>query len=509
MVRITGLVLLLLCVGAAVEAAPPSLQLRLPPPPVAVENPAPKLPVPGEALAGALDATTTPLGLDEVLASAERSYPLLVAALLRRDVAEADLLSARGGFDLNWRTRGSVVGLGYYDYLSVDSLLEQPTPLWGTTVFGGWRLGRGDIPPYYGNLETNKGGELRAGVSVPILRNGAVDKRRADVRKAELGRTVAEGDIGLFVLDLQRSAAYRYWDWVIAGRRLRIAQDLLTIAEVRDEAVRRRSDLGDVADIDRLDNERAIAERQERVVAAERTLEQAAIALSLFLRDEEGAPVLVSPARLPPALPDPQEHLHPNPIERALERRPELKRIQALRKQNQVDVQLAKNQVLPSLDLSLVGSKDVGATVPGRTYLDEPEVVGGVLFEVPLQRRVAKGRLQAAQAALARLTAEEQMARDRITADVRDALSALHAASQRVDLAREQLRLAVKLEEAERTRFDLGESNLLFVNLREQATASAALVEAEALGSWLRAQADFRAAIGGVSQDDEPALRDP
>lgn len=443
-----------------------------------------------------------PLHLADVLASVERAYPLLIAALQRRNVAEADVLSAEGGFDTNVKARASVVGVGYYDYLSLDALVEQPTPLWGTTFFGGWRLGRGDIPPYYGNLDTKRAGEVRAGVSVPLLRNGSIDRRRGSITQAELGRLVAEGDIDLVHLDLQRSAAYRYWDWVIAGRRLKIAQDLLAIAQTRDEAVRRRSELGDVANIDRLDNERAIAERKERVVAAGRLLEQASIALSLFIRDEAGQPVLVPPERLPDHIPDPHERPHPQSMERALARRPELRRIQALRKQASVDVQIAKNQVLPSLDLSLVGSKDIGPDEANKPYLNQPEVVGGVLFEVPLQRRVAKGRLAAAQAALARLSAEEQMARDRIGADVKDALSALHAASQRVELSRQQRALAVKLEQAERTRFNLGESTLLFVNLREQASADAALIEAEAMGAWLRAQADFRAALGGVSDDD-------
>jgi outer membrane protein TolC len=98
-------------------------------------------------------------------------------------------------------------------------------------------------------------------------------------------------------------------------------------------------------------------------------------------------------------------------------------------------------------------------------------------------------------AGIERLRAEEQMAKDRVEAEVRDSLSALEAAWKRVGLARRQRGLAVQLEKAERTRFDLGESNLLLVNLREQASADAALVEAEALGTWLRAQADYRAAL--------------
>lgn len=436
-----------------------------------------------------------PLLLDEVLSSTARAYPLLAAVEQRRMLASADLLSAEGGFDTSWKTRGSSFAPSYYQSYTIDSVIEQPTTLWGTSVFGGYRLGRGDVPPYYGNIETARGGELRAGVSVPLLRNGSIDRRRAAIEQAKLGQQVAEGDVSLVRIEVMRAAAYRYWDWAMAGRRLSIAKELLAIAQARDEAVHRRSQAGDVAEIDKVDNERAIAERTERVVAFTRSVDQAAIALSLFLRDGQGQPVRPTPARLPLQLPEPQ-HLHEAPfageLERALSQRPEIVRLRAQRRQLDLERTWAENQRLPGLDLGIAASRDLGQGDPrfGRT-----EIAANVLLDVPLQRRVAKGREQAAIAGIERLRAEEQMARDRVEAEVRDSLSALEAAWKRVGLARRQRGLAIQLEKAERTRFELGESNLLLVNLREQASADAALVEAEALGTWLRAQADYSAAL--------------
>ena len=51
------------------------------------------------------------------------------------------------------------------------------------------------------------------------------------------------------------------------------------------------------------------------------------------------------------------------------------------------------------------------------------------------------------------------------------------------------------MEQAERRKFDLGDSNLLLVNLREQATADAAFLEVVAKQEYFRARADLRAAI--------------
>jgi hypothetical protein len=119
------------------------------------------------------------LTLDEVLDSVNRSYPLLTAAQKDVERAEADLLSNRGHFDpvLKANTQNSF--LGYYRNSYFDLTLEQPTPVWGTKIYGGWRTGQGNFPLYEGKLATFTGGEIRGGIEVPLLRNGEIDERRA------------------------------------------------------------------------------------------------------------------------------------------------------------------------------------------------------------------------------------------------------------------------------------------------------------------------------------------
>gem|GEM_PF-1272888 len=64
-------------------------------------------------------------------------------------------------------------------------MVDQPTPLWGAGLFAGYRYGQGDFPTYDGERATNAGGELRAGASLPLLRNGAADRRRTQLGRAE------------------------------------------------------------------------------------------------------------------------------------------------------------------------------------------------------------------------------------------------------------------------------------------------------------------------------------
>lgn len=441
------------------------------------------------------------LSLGEVLEAATRAFPGLLAAQTRQSAAEGERLAAEGGFDtsLKTQTRWSLIGL--YENRNYDVSLEQPTGLWGTTFFGGWRRGTGDYPVYEGKSATASDGEARLGLNIPLWRNGPIDRRRATLAQAELGETIAAHDVDLALIELRRIVSHRYWDWVLAGQRLRIAQSLLEVAESRDAGLRERVAAGDLPEFEVLDNQRAILERRERVVASQRLQEQAAIQLSLYYRGADGEPRMPDAGRLPGDIP-PSPAAKPTQFESALALartgRPELKRLELQRRQSETELELQRNQQAPGVDLTIQGAQDFGT---GNSKLNREELYAGVTLDIPLQRRVATGRAQAAAANLQRIVHETRLAEDRIANEVRDALSALTASRQRLELARQQEMAARKLEEGERTRFDLGDSTLLVVNLREIAHGDAALLKADAATNLHKAQADFRAALGSEATD--------
>jgi outer membrane protein, heavy metal efflux system len=119
-----------------------------------------------------------------------------------------------------------------------------------------------------------------------------------------------------------------------------------------------------------------------------------------------------------------------------------------------------------------------------------------MLINIPLQQRAAKGRAQTAAANVQRLKLDKRLIDDRISAEVKDVFSALSATRKRLALSAEQLNAAEQLEEGERTRLDLGESTLLFVNLREIASGDAAISFAEANANLFRSYADYEAILG-------------
>jgi cobalt-zinc-cadmium efflux system outer membrane protein len=444
-------------------------------------------------------ASDKALTLDEVLRSVRKLHPKLAQARLKVIEARGALQAARGGFDPVLSGKGSWRPIG--DYVSGEGLIgmRQPTPLWGLSVFGQWSISGGKFPFYEGDRVTSDGGIAKLGISLPLLNGGPIDKRRAKIEQSDAKRRSARFAVLGTQLELSRKAARAFWAWVAAGHKLRINQSLLQLAQTRDAQVAEGVRRGALPAIDRLDNKRAILGRKGRVVKAQRSFEKQTLKLSLFLRDNRGRTRRVDVAALPSFPPTSRANKGNSKTEvnrtitDALRRRPEFGVLVARRRQIDVDRRLADNQRLPKLTLAASGGLDFGS----KPYLDQRgELKLGLSLQMPLLLRNARGRLASAQAGLKRIQEARRQLRDRVEAQVRDALSALRAAQQQVTLARQELRLARRLEQAERDRLRLGASTLLVVNIRERAAATAAgkLVDLRAL--YHQARADLQAVTG-------------
>lgn len=455
-------------------------------------------------------ARVEPLALDEVLRSTDAHFPLLAAARAERRARAARLEGAHGAFDLSLSASGDVRADGYYDGYAGEVALDQPTRVLGARLFAGYRYGGGAFPSYEGGRLTNDAGEARAGVRIPVLRDRAIDAARGAVARAEAELARATPEVELEVLAARADAAVAYWDWVAAGHRLRIAQRLLDVAERRQVQIARRVEAGAEPRIHVTDNRRLIVERSGAVRAAERDVARAALALSLFLRDESGRPLRPSAARLPDAFPATAPltvERARTEVERAAALHPSIRRLEHERAALQVDRDLARNALLPALDVRLDASRDFGGARPGidaagRFAADprgENEVKASVELRLPFQRRDARGRLGAAEAALERLERRLQLERERLVASALAALETLEASHERAVLARENVELAESLWEAERRRLALGASDLIDLTLREAMLASAELELVDAHHAYFRAHAEWVARVARPS----------
>lgn len=434
-------------------------------------------------------AAVAPLTVAELLAAVDRAFPLLEQARADLEAARGDRRGADGAFDTTLKGGASTTG-GDYDNDRASLKLSQPLAPWGLTAIGGVSTGSGTFAAYDSKADTKGVTEFSAGFTLPLLRGRAIDERRAAREVTGLAVARAEDTVDQARLAAFRAALGVYWDWVAAARQRGVARALLDLAEARDTQLADAVALGQIAPIERLDNRRAILQRQSALVAAERLLEQRAIDLSLYLRDAQGQPQRPPAARVPAdaldapaALPDETEA-----VRLALDRRPDLAARRTRREERAVELRLAENGRLPALDLTTEYTRDTDGVTRGMEL--------GVGLTWPFQQRKADGQRAKARAALSRAESEVRWLEDQVRADVQDALSAVRAATGVLEAVVAETALARELEQLERDRFALGDSTQFLVNLRELATADAAVREVRARADVQKARVALDAALG-------------
>ena len=452
----------------------------------------------------AQSARTAPLGISEVLARIELTHPLLQAMGAERTKARAKILKALGAWEpqiknytqteryTTWNLTTAFDIPSQHTIGYADSTIEVGHP-WGFKVEGGLRSGFGDhatmdriaLPP-----------DLRAtyhkqhfyyGGTVHMLRGFMVNEENAEFQKAELAGPQAEIKVAQKRQDLYLAGAVQYWDWQVAVKQAEIVKRALAVAQERLGQVEGLAKGGRVAPLDVVEASQEVQKRQQAAIAAQRKVEYEQYKLSLFLW-ENGEPVTPRSEWAPEfqgetPLPT-NEEVAAYKVE-AKEVRPEVRELYVEAKINNIDIKLAKNFLLPTLDLEGGPTKGGADWVVGLGYRV------GLHTEMPLFQREARGKIMSAEVAQQQLALKQLYTEQQVSFDVDNWLSAQVRARDRVAAATEALRLAKTLEEGERTRFNMGSSTVLFVNLRERQVVESAY-------QLYRAQADYAVARGGM-----------
>jgi len=437
------------------------------------------------------------LTLDRLLASVAECYPEIEIAIGEISTAAGNSLAAEGAFDRILSAHSISQPLGFYQTYRNGIGLSRPL-FHGGEVFGTYRIGDGNFEPWFGERETNEGGEFKAGFSIPLAKDRNIDARRAKLFSAQQQQLQVESNVESRLLFFQRIASQAYWDWVVAGRVVDIQRRLIQLAEERVDQIELRIEKGDLAEIAGIDNARLLAARKNSLIKARRSLEKAAIKLSMFFRDENCNPIIADESSLPTEFPKAYsigEQQLMDDINRALSLRPELAELVAAREEVCIDLRYARNLTLPKIDLNGFAGQDVGGAASSLGDKTPFELQLGVLAEVPLERREGLGKIEAAQGKLTQIDAKLQFTSDKIRAEIQDAASAVNAALEQIEQSGENLRLTLRSLELGRIAFDEGDIDLIELNIRETAVAEAALFLLDAQLQYQFARAAYSAAL--------------
>jgi outer membrane protein TolC len=458
-------------------------------------------PVHDSSALNAQSARTEPLTIGEVLARIELTHPLLRATGVERTQARAKILKALGAWEPTVKNITETARFQTWNFLSTidentggfnDTKLEVGHP-WGFRLHGGIRNGFGDA--YTQHVHANipdallfyPQQQMVFGGSAHLLRGLIMNEENAEFQKAELAGPLAEVHVAQKRQDLYLAGAVQYWDWQVAVKQAEVRKENLAVAEARYAMIEGRAKAGTVSPLDAVEAGQEVQRRRAAAIAAQRNVEYEQYKLSLFLW-ENGEPVTPRPEWAPEftgETPLPTEEDIAAAKLSAKEDRPEVRTLYIEAKLNNIDLKLAKNYLLPKFDVSGGRMKAAADWLMGVGYGIEAE------FAMPLFQREGRGKVMYAEADQQQLVLQQLYTEQQVSIDVDNWLSAIVRARDRVKAATESLRLAKKLEEGERTRFNMGITNILFVNKREQNAVEAAY-------EFYRAQYDYVLARGGL-----------
>lgn len=438
------------------------------------------------------------LALSDVVASLFRAYPTILIARQESARTSGELLSAYGTFDTKLYGHTLSEPTGFYENHRYGLGVARQA-WWGGYLSAGYRVGRGEFQPWYLERETEKGGEFKVSWIQPLLQGRAIDPGRVAVFQASISQQAAEPTLQQALLDASRDAATAYWDWVSAGAVLDAQRELLQLAETRGKQFEEGVKAGKFAEIDLILNRQLIAERSAKTIESEQKYRATGFKLSLYLRDDAMQPLVPVDRWLPkhfPVIETPPVGDFVTDLNNALLRRPEPRLLQLEMQQIAVDRRLARNTLLPSLDLITEASQDVGDAASKSNDKGQFELALGLQSEVPIQRRKALGKIQSTSAKIAQIDEKLRLQRDKIGAELLTAHNALALSSQIVQQQENSLRAAFDTLERYRFAFDRGKADLIYLNLLETKANETEIKLVEAQRAWFVALAAMQAALG-------------
>lgn len=312
------------------------------------------------------------------------------------------------------------------------------------------------------DLDPTLRGETVLTFTQPLLQGFGRQVVQGALRIAKTDVGISEAAFRSKVLSIILDISHAYWDLVFQRENLLVKQQALQSARQLLEANRAKVELGLLAPIETLVAESGAASREESVVIAEKEVKDKEDELRLLLNLPEQS-MAHPPTLLPTDAPIQtiRKFVQEKVLDRALSQRPEIEQSRLNLLNRELSVQIAKNQLSPSLDF--VGS--VGLSGLGGKYSEEYAQLrsrkfyqweAGVVLQFPLGNRAAQANLQREKAERNKVLLTQAKVVQDITLEAKRVLRQVETGFKRIETARRARRLAEKQLSAGNERFSLG-----------------------------------------------------
>jgi outer membrane protein TolC len=428
------------------------------------------------------------LRFDEFLAYVKKYHPIVKQANLIINESEAQLMSARGGFDPKIEVdydRKTFKNTEYYDKLNATF----------------------KIPTWYGielkaNFEDNQGNFLNpemalpddglysAGISFSVAQGFLINKRMADVKKAKLFVNQAKADRDVEVNAVLYQAALAYFNWLQAYNEVLVFQDFLKNAETRFKAVKQNVNLGESAAIDSTEARITVYDRTLNFEKAKVKLIKSRLELSNFLWLND-IPVELQETIIPDLNTDTiiDQTLSISEFDMSnfdVEKHPKLQSLNYKYQSLNIERRLKSNMLLPKIDLQynfLSETPDLVNSFNTSTYKS------GVTMSFPLFLRKERGQLKLSKLKMQDTNLEIASVKLNVGNKIKALQNELKSFVVQNEVTGKMVTDYEVLMQAEERKFNIGESSLFLVNSRESKLIDAKLKAIELQNKYFSTKA--------------------
>ena len=352
-------------------------------------------------------------------------------AVAREDViiAEAEfdtIFTAQGQFDKTDTTSRSAGLPDQTETTAVSTALSQKLITGGQAVLS-YSVERANSKPNVWQFDPVYTQTVAVELTQPLLRDAGPTINLAQIRVSRLNENISMDQFRATVLDVISETQSLYWNLYASQRELGIRQELTSRSEATLAMVRARKHL-DASSVQITDAESTVATNRLSMIRAQRRIGDARDRLVRVMADasitllDDFEIVLQTPVSTTPLIIDPVDQ-----VATALKYSPELAQARTAIRIQDINVKVARNQVLPRLDVtSGVGVNGVNDALHnswdklwGGDYVNWNV---GLSFEWPIGNRARQANLRKARYNRAKSVASLQDSADQVAVAVNDAV---------------------------------------------------------------------------------------
>ncbi|MCB0734408.1 MAG: TolC family protein [Flavobacteriales bacterium] len=402
-------------------------------------------------------------------------HPAIGKAQLIPVQAEAGKLEKRGAFDPV--IYGSYADKEYQSssyYNLLDGGLKIPT-WFGLSLKSGFEQNSGT----YLNPENKVpgGGLIYAGATWTLGNGLLMDKRRAELKKADVYVRSSEAERDVLINQTMYEALSAYWTWVMHRHMYDVYLEAVQLTERRFSAVKNSYRLGDIPAIDTLESFLQVQNRRLQLSEQALLIRQAEIELNAFLWFADNRPLELSDSILPPNLYSLSNGNRILPdtamLWSGIDGHPVLRGYNYKRDVLDIERKLGMEQLKPTVDVSYNAlTEPVAGSAP---VVSTQNYKWGLSVRYPILLRSSRGQLRENESALKINALEQEQVRIKLHQQALKSYNTVQMTRDQVQQSRQLVNNYRALMLGEQQKFNGGESSLFLVNSREQNVINAQL----------------------------------